>query len=302
MAKLKELTAEQDAILGQVAAEYLACLQHGDEVDVEKVRPGIELIYGMYDAKVPQIEIVDGPLAALQRAKELGVARPFFDWTGAGRAGWTSRYETFRRLGVLKDDEPETVDFAKIRDILLGGVYDTILCNERALLVRMPATCLTDADFQLHAERGPAIIWRDGYSEWLWHGVFVSQQIIETPETFDRGAALALNTEERRALAERLGWDNFLQLLGCELIDAWVDEKTGLAYELFRAPDQNILRKQSPALQNNAQPYYCEPVHSELLTAQAARKWQAVCRRNMEPAAVARACNKNPVLKYRVEA
>lgn len=299
---LKELTAEQEAVLEIVANEYLTVLQRGDEMDMEGVRPGLDLIYSMYDAKTPEIEIMDSPPAALLRAKELGIASPFFDWAGAGRAGWTSRYETYRRLGVLMEEEQETIDFCKIRNLLLNGVYDTILCDDRALVVRLPAACLMDADSQLHAERGPAISWRDGYAEWLWHGVFVTQQIIETPESIDAKAAMALNTEERRALAERLGWGSFLSLIGCEKISDWSDPTTGLGYELFRAPDQNIIRKQSPALQNKSQPYYCEPVHSELTSAQAARKWQAVCRRTMDPAAVARACNKKPELRYRVEA
>lgn len=299
---LTELTTEHEAILDAVAAEYMAVLQHGDEVNLEGARPGIDLIYWMYDAKTPEIEIADSPIAALLRAKELGVASPFFDWTGAARAGWSSRYETYRRLGILKENEQETIDFVKIRDLLLHGVYDTILCDERAIIVRLPSACRVDTEGHLHAERGPAVEWRDGYKEWLWHGVCVSQQIIESPETFDQKSAMALNTEERRALAERLGWDKFLELLGCEKLNEWHDEATGLGYELFRAPDQNIIRKQSPALQNGSQPFYCEPVHSELTSAQAARKWQAVCRRGLDPAAVARACNKNPVLKYRVEA
>lgn len=299
---LKELTAEQEAVLEIVASEYLTVLQRGDEVNLEGARPGLDLIYSMYDAKTPEIEIIDSPLAALARAKEIGVPTPYFDWTGAGRAGWASRHEAYRRLGILKEEEQETVDFAKIRDLLLNGVYDTILCDERALVVRLPSVCLTDADGQLHAERGAAISWRDGYGEWVWHGVFVTQQIIESPETIDSKTATALNTEERRALAERLGWDKFLELLGCEKISDWRDVGTGLGYELFRAPDQNIIRKQSPALQNGSQPLYCEPVHGELTSAQAARKWQAVCRRNMDPAAVARACNMNPELRYRVEA
>ncbi len=299
---LKELTPEQEAVLEIVANEYLTVLQRGDEVDLDGMRPGLDLIYSMYDAKTPEIEIVDSPCAALLRAKELGVASPHFDWTGAGRAGWTSRYETYRRLDVLKEDEQETIDFCKIRNLLLNGVYDTILCDDRALVVRLPAMCLMDTDSQLHAERGPAISWRDGYSEWLWHGVFVTQQIIESPETFNLKSAMALNTEERRALAERMGWDKFLALLKCEKISDWEDPCTGLRYDLFRAPDQNIIGKQSPALQDKSQPYYCEPVHGELISAQAARKWQAVCRRNMDPAEVARACNKNPELRYRVEA
>ena len=56
-----------------------------------------------------------------------------------------------------------------------------------------------------------------------------------------------------------------------------------------------LLRKQSPPLKLGDQPVYYEPVHEDLRTAQAARKWQAT---DMTPAQ----CEADPALSYGVEA
>lgn len=297
---LEDLTPDQDIVLEQVAAEYLAVLQRGDEVDMNKVRPMLELIYSYYDMKVPEVEIVDSPEAALMRARELGIKQPYFDWCGVGDAGWLAHYEAFARIGILNEEEAE--DLRKMQAFLHGGVYDTILLDERALLVRFPQEIHTDERGNLHSPAGPAIAWRDGQAEYAWHGVFVSKELIEAPALFTKEQVIGLPTEHRRAFCEHFGWGRTLELLQCALVDTWADPKTDLKYELYEGPDEKIINKQSPPLQDGSQPWYPEPVHRDLKTAQAARKWQAMMRRGQDPGAIARACNKNPALTYGVEA
>lgn len=297
---VEDLTPDQDTVIEVVAAEYLVILQRGDEVDMDKVRPMLELIYSYYDKKVPKVEIIDSPEAALMRARELGIKNPYFDWCGVGDAGWLAHYEVFARIGILNDEE--AADLRKMQAFLHGGIYDTILLDERALLVRFPNQIHTDERGNLHSPTGPAIAWRDGQAEYAWHGVFVTKELIEAPGSFTKDQVLKLATEQRRAFCEHFGWAKALELLECKLIDTWKDPGTGLAYELYAGPDEAIIRKESPPLQDGSQPWYAEPVHRELATAQAARKWQAMMRRGQDPAAVARACNKNPALTYGVEA
>lgn len=297
---LEELTPEQDVVLEQVAAEYLAVLQRGDEVDMDKVRPMLELIYSYYNKPVPDVEIIDSPEAALLRARELGIKEPYFDWCGVGDAGWLAHYEVFARIGILNETEAE--DLRKMQAFLHGGIYDTILLDERALLVRFPKEIHTDERGELHSATGPAIAWRDDQAEHAWHGVFVTKELIEAPESFTKEQVIALATEQRRAFCEHFGWAKALALLECELTNTWKDSSTGLSYELYAGPDEAILRKESPPLQDGSQPWYAEPVHRELKTAQAARKWQAMMRRGQDPREVAMACNRNPTLTYGVEA
>lgn len=295
-----DLTPEHDVVLDQVTAEYLALLQRGDEMDMDKVRPMLELIYSYYDKPVPEIEIIDGLEAALLRARELGIVNPYFDWCGAGDAGWLAHYEALTRFGLQSDEEAG--DLRKMQAFLHGGVYDTILLDERALLVRFPKEVHTNERGDLHSATGPAIAWRDGQAEYAWNGVFVTKELIEAPEAFTKEKVLGLATEQRRAFCEHFGWGRTLALLECKLVDTWADPATALKYELYEGPDEKIINKQSPPLQDGSQPWYPEPVHRELKTAQAARKWQAMMRRGQDPLSVARACNKNPALTYGVEA
>src|SRR5882672_7157505 len=120
--KIEELTPEQDAVLDVVAAEYLAVLQRGDDIDMAAIQPALEMIYGFYDKPVPKVEIIDSPEAALMRARELGIPNPFFDWCGISDAGWLAHYEVFRRLKVLDDEE--TAELVKLQSFMFGGVYD----------------------------------------------------------------------------------------------------------------------------------------------------------------------------------
>lgn len=297
---LNELTAEQETALEVVANEYLSVLSRGDEVDLDAVRPALEMIYGLYDKKLPEIEICDSPEAALTRAKELGVASPYFDWCGASDAGWLAHYEVFARLAII--DEAESEDLRKMQRLLFGGVYDTVLLDEKALLIRFPKEVHVNARGDLHCATGPAISWRDGQAEYSWAGAWVSQKLIETPETITKKEALDMPTEERRAFCERFGWTNALALFECSLVDSWTDPRTDLRYELYAGPDDSIIKKQSPPLLTGEQPFYCEPVHRNLKTAQAARKWQPMMRPGADPAEVADACNRDPALSYGIEA
>jgi hypothetical protein len=129
--------------------------------------------------------------------------------------------------------------------------------------------------------------------------------MIEAPESFTKEEILSVtNTEQRRVLAERLGWPRYLEKLGGSVVSTWEDPATKLAYELLELSEtgERVLRKQSPELKDGSQPWYAEPVHRDLLTAQAARKWQAVTPFSRDARETARLCNTNPELTYSVEA
>ena len=295
----ESLTPEEEAHIDVVAHQWISLLHRGDGLEPEspEIQSGLELIYSSYEMKVPDVEVIDSPPAALRRAKELGADSPNYDWCGISDSGWLSFYDYFDQIKVLRDDEPETKQFRVYRDFVKGGVYDCIFFDERALLIRMPNLVKLDQDGNLHANDGPAISWRDGYQEYSWHGVFVPERLIMDPGSYTMDQVLELPTEERRALGEHLGWDKFAELVGAKPVNAWQDPNTGLSYELLTyADERKLLKKQSPKLQNGEQPFYIEPVNRELRTAQAARKWQAVRNLSVED------CERDPVLVYGVEA
>ena len=62
---------------------------------------------------------------------------------------------------------------------------------------------------RMHCETGPAISWADGYGIYMWHGVRVPADLIETG--WDTARILREpNAEVRRCAIERMGWDQFI--------------------------------------------------------------------------------------------
>jgi hypothetical protein len=184
---------------------------------------------------------------------------------------------------------------------------------------------LIDERNRPHCADGPSHAWRCGHKAWHWHGTLVTQQIIEAPETLTRDQVLSeKNAEVQRAFAERIGWERFLELVGGVSVDTWVDPVTSLRYELIALELEGapkLLKMQSPSLVDGSQPHYVERVHSDLTSAQAARKWRiklsrdpgARYYRHGDVALVYASpdslywptpdeCNRNPELRFEAEA
>jgi hypothetical protein len=295
-AKLEELTPEQEALMGEVAREAIdAILVNPREPDMAVIRRWLEVVYGLYDRKVPErIEIVGSPFAALALAKELtGKAETSLDWTGVADAGWVSFYDYFRRIGVLSEDEEECRQTMALRDFQRCA-WDSLLLDECAIVVALPRVKV-DEDGNLHCSDGPSVSWPDGQKDHSWHGVWVPERIVTAPRSYTREEYLAItDTEIRRALGESAGWAHVVELLGAKVLDEWRDEATGLEYALLGTDTERWIRKQSPVLQTDKQPVYFEPVHENLRTARAARKWQAA---RLSP----EECERDPELRYGIE-
>jgi hypothetical protein len=64
---------------------------------------------------------------------------------------------------------------------------------------------------RMHCETGTSVAWPDGWGLWYWHGVRVTQQIIEQPETITVAQIESEpNAEVRRVLVERYGQSRYL--------------------------------------------------------------------------------------------
>lgn len=293
---LEELTTEQEKLLDQVATEYISDLVVSREPDVEAVNRWLDIAYGLYELKRPaRVEIVASPMAALKLATELtGEKQTEMDWCGTGDGGWVAFYDLFNRIGVLTPEE--AVEIIALREFGKSA-WDSVLLDECAIVIRRPTVLRLDDDGNLHSNSAPCIEWADGEKDFAYHGTWVPERIVMAPKSFTRDEIVAItNTEERRALGEIAGWQWIADQLGAKVVDKWYDRSRRLKYELLSYGDgQKLLRKQSPALKNGKQPVYVEPVHEQLKTAIAARKWQAT---NLTPAQ----CEADPTLKYQVEA
>ncbi len=298
MEKLETLTKKQERLMDQIAEEYIRDLTVPREPDMAVIERWLDIAYGLFDMKRPaRAEIVGSPEAALKLEFELtGQKQTSLDWCGVGEGGWVSFYDYFQRIGVLDKDDAEMKQLIAMRDFARVA-YDSILLDECAIVVQRPKVMKLDDQGNLHATDGPCLEWADGERDWAYHGTWMPERVIVSPKSFTRDEYMALtNTEQRRAIGEIAGWAWVAELLGAKPVDAWKDGNTGLEYQLLACADgTKLLKKQSPKLKRGAQPTYFEPVHEDLRTARAARKWQAT---TLTPAQ----CESDPDLSYAVEA
>ena len=139
------------------------------------------------------------------------------------------------------------------------------------IVSELPEHVMRDPENRPHAEKGPAIKWRDGWALYYWHGVKVPAAWIEHPEALDAQTALNWpNVEQRRAAAEIIGWGRVLSALSARVIDTDQDPQIGelLEADLPDAPKQKFLRVKCGTGRN-----FCLPVAPHLKTALAANAW-----------------------------
>lgn len=293
--KLETLTEEQDARFDAIADRYIRELTDPPPLSAEPIMRWLDIVYALYDLRRPErVEIVGSPHAALLLATSLtGEAQSSIDWCGVGDGGRIAFYECFADIGILSGEEVADVlaqrDFGRV-------AWDTVLLDECAIVIRRPRRLCVDEQGNLHSSDGPAIEWLDGEREYAHHGTWIPEKFVTDPRGHSKADYLAIsNTEERRALSEIAGWAWVVALLGATTLDEWKDTTTSLRYELLSLSDgQKLLRKLSPPLQDGSQPVYLEPVHESLVTARAARKWQATSLSAEE-------CEREPELTYGVE-
>ena len=82
-----------------------------------------------------------------------------------------------------------------------------------------PDTLKVDAERRPHCADGPSHRWRDGWTLYYWHGVRVSQQIIEAPRTLTVAQIESeTNAEVRRVMIDRYGPKRYLQDSGATVV------------------------------------------------------------------------------------
>lgn len=95
-----------------------------------------------------------------------------------------------------------------------------------------PEYIRTDDQNRPHSATGPYIRWRDGWGLWYWHGTAVRRQWIEDPASVDPSLALTLESaEERRCVAEIIGWQKVLERIPTRTVDDHPDPVIGTLIE-----------------------------------------------------------------------
>jgi hypothetical protein len=217
-----------------------------------------------------------------------------------GEAGWISWFDFLNRIGI------ENTNGERYKDWLLSGVWDVLWFESLAVITCRPSLIKKDENGRLHCDRGPAATWPNGEQYWFWHGARVSEKIIMRPQEITRTDILReKNSEVSRAIAERLGWDEYMKRADTSLVDKWFDSSKSLHYELWDfkhrfAMTPRLLKMESPELNDGTRPFYVEPVHPNLKSCQSARKWQFQKPNGTWPEP--EECNDDPSLEFGIEA
>lgn len=145
------------------------------------------------------------------------------------------------------------------------ALYDTkVIVYERPVEIKM------DEQNRLHSETGPAILYRDGFSVYSWHGVRIPKEWIEDSPPSPEDALRWENLEQRRVACEIIGWDNILNLLNAKIIDEDKDPMIGTLVEVD-IPD--IGRERFIRVLCGTGRSFALPVPPEMTTALEANAW-----------------------------
>jgi len=141
---------------------------------------------------------------------------------GQHEAYWIAFYKFAMQLGV--GFQPKDQTLLNYWDTLARSCGWWFPYRNICFVADRPMVLRVDEQRRLHCSTGPAMAFADGYAIWAWHGVRVSQHVIEDPATLNiEDIRMQKNAEVRRVMIERYGWDTFMDQCGADLIAADTD-------------------------------------------------------------------------------
>lgn len=107
------------------------------------------------------------------------------------------------------------------------------------VLSERPEEVHLDEQGRLHAARGPAIRYPDGWALWAWHGVRVPRAVIENPESLPAEDVLAeADVEVRRIMIDRVGHERLIRDGGARRV---AEDESGILWRLDLADDEPLV-------------------------------------------------------------
>jgi len=187
-------------------------------------------------------------------------------------AGWLSLYDYFRRVGVINH-----AGLNKYIAYARSGVFYSIFCKDFVVLCDRPAYIKRDENSRLHADGAPAILWRDGWSQYYLHGVRVLADHALTPaEKLTPKVILAeKNADIQRELIRKITPERLLIEMGAKDVDEWEDPNTGFKYKLVDMRIGDNIQRRYLCFQHASMPgvFYAKPTAPECDQAWQARAW-----------------------------
>lgn len=146
---------------------------------------------------------------------------------GNNESGWVAFVSFFRHVVELP------IDFSKWAHYETAALAGPRFTHEKFCIVSDRFSEVhTDTEHRLHNPTGPSIAWQDGRKLYHWRGTAIPSNWILAKDNVDPSAALTWrDIEQRRCLAEILGWDRIIEVMDCVVIDQDPDPQIGILLE-----------------------------------------------------------------------
>lgn len=125
------------------------------------------------------------------------------------------------------------ISWAELNETLtwLACFRNCVFLSER------PVELHTDSSGRLHCAGGPALRFKDGYSQYYWHGISVPIEALKMDPNVENIDSIS-NIEVRRTLIERMGVQEYLFASGAKIVDV---SQSGTLYRKEVPNDEPML-------------------------------------------------------------
>jgi hypothetical protein len=226
--KIEKLTPELEAQMEVYHDRWIDIGLSTANIERERATDAVKLMYKCGGLEAPdELVFVNGPIEAFKLLKDRKVVKNVDDFLssivfGSNEAGWLSFYNYFQEVCDIRECDKLNGLFEVAKTCGWVSVFDKLaVVQERPLHIKM------DEQNRLHSENGPAILFRDTFSVYAWHGVRVPAEWIRDKSLDAKTALTWENMEQRRAACEILGWNNVLKELKAKVIDEDEDPMIG---------------------------------------------------------------------------
>jgi len=269
--KINKLTPEQIARMDEYVEKCIAIGLNTDPVDLENAKIAVCKAYRLAGLKEPtKFYVVDSPIAAVDFISKLDPSKKKNDifsemMYGSMDISWLSYYKYFNEVVNLNLEEITGLIELSEHVGWYNAFEDVVVFQHRPEYIKF------DDNKRLHAENGPAIRYRDGFSIYSWHGISVPSEWIENKESLTAETALTWsNIEQRRCAAEIIGWNKIIEKLDCKVIDEDGDPEIGTLLEV-NIPE--IGREKFLRVKCGTNRIFVLPVPPDMSTAIEAQAW-----------------------------
>ena len=251
---MHNITPEINAIIESAYTEKLAAAYSCAPADRASVEAAITRLYERHQDLMPSIgERLQSGTPAVERfiwcrsldevakiLEETGIGNKIPAW-GIRNVGWLTQLEIGSNLDEMlngekietSEEEEDRRDASILNQCMMVWMFDDVV------ILDMPGELHVNHNGDLHNESGPAILWKDGSSEWSIGGHEVTEKIVMAPESITVSDIKGEdNAETRRIMISRFGLERYIGATGAKVLDK--DEYFGFPRLLISLDDDSL--------------------------------------------------------------